>query len=303
MPDDALPHADGGNNPPPPASDTPWTATIWGEKPGTLADGWYTKAPDASRLAPYAGAKSFEDVITIAEKRVSDAQTALRNRPQGGLPQRPEKDAPPEHWEAYRKAHGLPVRPEDYGLTRPETISEKLWSDAKVGEFAKVAHELDLPPDKVKSILDWYHTDLQNGVADHERAEAERAQQFRVAESAELGKRFGAKLDGTLKDLQAVAQSMNADTAIFDPGSDKFWGVEAVSLFARMLERVPRGEDGTVRSMGAPTGTGQYDIVWAKEVLKKGHPDNEALTNPRHPRHEEIVQRRNEAYALHHGGN
>ena len=164
------------------------------------------------------------------------------------------------------------------------------------------AQTLDLPPDKVKALLDWYHTDLQNGVADYEKAEADKAAAFRTSEATELGKRFGAKLDGTLKDLQAVAQSMNADAGIFDPGSDKFWGVEAVSLFARMLERVPRGEDGTMRSMGAPTGSAQYDIVWAKEILKPGHPDHEAFKNPKHPRHAEIMRLRNEAYALHHGG-
>ncbi len=65
--------------------------------------------------------------------------------------------------------------------------------------------------------------------------------------------------------LQAVAQTMQAGPGIFDPGSDKIWGVEAVSLFARMLDRVPRGEEGTMRSMGAPTGNGQPDIVWAKD--------------------------------------
>ena len=91
---------------------------------------------------------------------------------------------------------------------------------------------------------------------------------------------------------------MGRDPNVFDPSSDKFWGVEALQFAVDLLKRVPRGEDGTVRNVGAPSANGAYDKAWAKASMVKGHPDYEARTNSRDPRHKDISRLANEAYAL-----
>src|SRR5689334_18233998 len=105
----------GGGAPPP-----SWTASILDTAtPGALVADWHTKAPDPKAWEPYKGAKTLEELLTTAEKRVGDAQTALRTRPAGG-PERPKADAPADVWDNYRTANGLPLKPEDYGIKRPD---------------------------------------------------------------------------------------------------------------------------------------------------------------------------------------
>jgi hypothetical protein len=276
-----------------------WTAGILDPSlPGSFIQDWHTKAPEPAKLEPYKGAKNLEEFVSLAEKRVADAQAALRNRPAGNLPARPSGDAPPEAWAAYREAHGLPHTPEEYGIARPSDFPEQLWNDTEAAEFAKLAHEIDLKPEAVKVLTEWQQKLARDTFAANQKARANAAAALEASEAAELSKRFGAKLDGTLKELQSVAQSSSAPPSLFDPKSPDFLGVHAVSLFAKILERVPRGEDKTRQLFGDAKTAAMYDIAWAKACIKPGHPDYDAITNSRHPRHQELTELRNQAYAL-----
>lgn len=275
-----------------------WTAGILDTAtPGALVADWHTKAPEPGKWEPYKGAKTLEELLGTAEKRVNDAQTALRTRPAAG-PARPAADAAPEAWKAYREANGLPDKPEDYGLARPADFPEQLWSDAEAADFMKFAHDNDLKPDTVKAIATWQQERARNAFADAQKAQAAASADLQKKESEVLAKTFGAKLDGTLKDLQSIAQASGARQSWFDPKAEDFAGVEMVQFFAKMLERIPRGEDGTRQKMGAAVQGGQYDKAWAQAAIRQGHPDYEALTNSKHPRHKELTELRNQAYAL-----
>lgn len=277
----------GGNAPPPPVAGG---ADPWSE--------YLTKHPEPTKLEPYKAAKSAVEAFELSQARLAEAQTALRSRPASVITARPAADAPPEVHSAWRQANGIPETPEGYGLTKPEGLPDELWNAGEAAEFAKFAHEKGMSPELVKDLQAWYAQSTQGQVSAIQQQSAQQAEALRLSEAAELGKRFGDKLDPVLKDLQSVAQAMGRDTGIFDPASDKFWGVEAVSLYADMLKRIPRGEDGTVRAIGTPAANSAYDKQWAKASLQKGHPDYEARTNVNHPRHKEIMRLANEAYAL-----
>jgi len=276
-----------------------WGASILdAAKPGALIIDWHMKAKEPAKWEPYKGAKTVDELLGLAEKRVTDAQAALRNKPAGNLPARPEKEATPEAWAAYREAHGLPAKPEDYGITKPDDFPKELWNDTEVTEFAALAHELDLKPDVVKALTTWQQKLARDTFAAHQKAAAESSAALQQSEAAELSKRFGVKLDGTLQELKSTAQASGAPPGLFDPKAPDFLGVHAVTLFAKILERVPRGEDKTRQLFGDSKTAAMYDLAWAKACTAKGHPDYEAITNPKHPRHAELTELRNQAYAL-----
>jgi hypothetical protein len=201
------------------------------------------KHPEPAKLEPYKNAKTWSEVFDLKAQRLAEAQTALRSRPPG-LPPRPAADAPPEVHTAWRAAHGIPETAEGYGLTKPEGLPDALWDAEEAMSFQQFAHEQGLTPDTVKTLQGWYAQVTQDKVAALQQQQAQQDEQLRQSEAAELGKRFGDKLDAALKDVQTVAQAMGKDPGIFDPASDKFWGVEALQFATDLLKRVPRGEDG-----------------------------------------------------------
>ena len=297
MPTDEPPAAP----PAAPAADPPpaWDSSVWDpETPGRLVDDWHAKAPNADKLGHYAKARSLAEVIDAAESRVSAAQTALRNKAPSGLPARPADDAPPEYWKAYRDAHGLPGAPDGYNNQKPPSLPDELWDANKVKSFSEFAHKHDIKPEQYSAVLEWFHSDLQNGYATQQAAQAEQARTIKEQESAFLTTNFGAKLDSTLADLQAVAQASGLPASSFDPNAPDYWGVTATKLFADLVARIPRGEDGTARHMGSPSANGQFDLAWAKATNNPSHPDYKAWTTPSHPRYEEVTRLRNQAYAL-----
>ncbi len=275
-----------------------WTASIFDNAaPGAFVADWHTKAPEPHRLEPYRNARNVEEFFGIAEKRVSDAQAALRNQSPGGPP-RPGPSAPPEAWAAWRTARGLPQSPDDYALRRPDDFPGELWSDTEATDFARLAHEHDLPADTVHAIAAWQQTRTRDLYAQTQRARAESDAALQASEAAELSRRFGPALDTTLRDLQTVAQSVDVPPSMFNPHAPDFAGVHLTTLFAKLLQRIPRGEDSTARQFGPSGVAPRYDLTWAKAAIKPGHPDYEAITNSKHPRHAELTEARNAAYAL-----
>ncbi len=256
-----------------------------------------SKHADPTKVEPYKDAKTWAEVHDLQSKRLADAQTALRTR-QPGLPPRPAAEAPPEVHAAWRTAHGLPETPDGYGLAKPEGLPDALYDANEMAAFAQFAHEKGMAPDLVQDLQKWYVESTQGKLGEMQQVQAKQAEELRLSEAQELGKRFGDKLDRTLVDVQTITQSMGRDPNVFDPSSDKFWGVEALQFAVDLLKRVPRGEDGTVRNVGAPSANGAYDKAWAKASMVKGHPDYEARTNSRDPRHKDISRLANEAYAL-----
>ena len=267
-----------------PVTDLPWSE-------------FAAKYPDPAKLEPYKAAKTWGEVYDMQGKRLAEAQTALRTRP-AALPERPGADAPPEALSAWRAAHGIPETPEGYQLTKPDDVPDSQWRPGDAEAFSKWAHEEGLSPALVKK-LQGFDTERQRAwTAEVQQAQAQEKEALQAAESAELAKRFGANVDPILKDLQEFSASRGKDADIFNPASEKFWGVEAVAYVHDLLSLVKRGEDGTTRRVGTPSAVGAWDKTWAKESMtNRSHPDYEARTNPAHPRHAEINAKAAAAYA------
>jgi hypothetical protein len=263
------------------------------------ADPWsdyLSKHAEPTKLEPYRNAKNSLEAFELAQSRLTEAQTALRTR-QPGLPGKPAADAPPAVVAAWRTAHGLPETPEGYGLTKPEGVADDLYDADEAAAFAKFAHEQGMAPDTVKALQKWYAENTTGKLGAMQQQQQAQDEALRASEAAQLSKLYGDRLDTTLRDLQAMAQAAGKPQGIFDPASPDFWGVEAVEFAAKIVQIVPRGEDAAVRTMGSPLATGQFDLAWAKASIVPGHSDYEAVTNPRHPRFQELSQLRNLAYA------
>ena len=287
---DPEPGAAGGGAPPPGTGAPPETVVDvpWSE--------FASKHGEPSKLEPYKAAKTWTDVYNLQSQRLAEAQTALRTRP-AALPDRPAPDAPAEALSAWRAAHGIPDSPEGYGLTKPDDVPDEQWRPADAESFAKWAHEEGLSPALVKKLQGYDAERQKSWAGEVQQQQAQQHQAMQASEAAELTKRFGANVDPVLKDLQEFSTSRGKDPDIFNPASEKFWGVEAVAYVHDLLGLVKRGEDGTTRKVGTPAALGSYDKTWAKESLKPGHPDHEARTNPAHPRHADIHAKAQAAYA------
>lgn len=281
------------------SADTQWMQSILDPAaPGAFVADWHTKAPDPVKYEPYKGAKNLDEFMSVAEKRVADAQTAMRQRTVKELPPRPADDAAPEAWNEYRTARNLPMTVDEYGITnKPDSLPDELWSPDEAKAFAEFAHKSDMPAETARSIAEWYREKTKSNFEAHRAAMETAEKELRDSEAVELNRRYGAKLDGTLKDVRQAAKDSGVPEEFFDPASKQFVGVHLTGLVADMLARAPRGEDGTSRKMGNPSQGDNYTLEWAKAILQPGHPDNEALTNRSHPRHAEVIAARNRVYA------
>ena len=138
------------------APETPWYSSAYApNKPGELTPDWLSKAPEEERKdwEPYKDAKSPFEIAKLAQARVKEAQTALRNRQakDAGVPIKPEGDkATPEALAEYYKAKGVPADPKEYGITRPDDIPEHLWRQTEMDGYAALFHKHELKPEIVK---------------------------------------------------------------------------------------------------------------------------------------------------------
>lgn len=200
------PIADGGADP---------KAVGEGEKaePKTIAEGKETKDPDPEAKKPYwpeDWREKLAEHLSAGDKKVYDKELRrlqrineptglygmyreLDNRLNGGgLIKVPAKDAKPEEVEAYRKALGVPEKPDDYltdlTLSNGAVIGEadKPRVDAVLGAM----HKAGATPDVVKAALDWYYTEQEQAAADLDEADDTFRRESERALKDELGSAF-----------------------------------------------------------------------------------------------------------------
>lgn len=274
-----------------------WVGQVYDPTTKQFAEGWHLKTPNPAEFEPYAKAKTPSELIALQQQRLNDTRGAL-HKAKNPLP-RPAADAPADHWKQYREQKGLPVEPAGYGLERPQGLADELWDEAGVQEFADLALKHDASPELVKAAHEWWHNRLQTGASTAKEAQAQEWKEIELKEAQALGQMFGTQVDAKLRDFQAVAQEADVDPGLFTPGHEMFLGIAGVKFASWLLDRLPRGEDGMVNKMGAPTGQGQYNLEWAKAVkMDPKHPDHAAWKDPRNPRHAEVNKLMSQAYTL-----
>ena len=131
----------------------------------------------------------------------------------------PAPDAKPEEVEKFnsqlRDVLGIPQKADDYKLTKPEKLPEGLtWDEAKAGDFAKLAHSLNIPPAAANKIAEWQMQQMA-GMVD---AGKQKLDAWVQSQTAELRKDWGADLTRILaKQLRRLKSLASTSTTANSP--------------------------------------------------------------------------------------
>ena len=107
-----------------------------------------------------------------------------------------------------RDVLGVPATPEEYKIAKPEIMPQGLtWNDAEVGEFAKLAHSLNIPPAAAQKLVEF---DMQRMQKLHQSGEA-KLDEFVQSQEAELRKDWGADFEVNLGKAAKAAQLAGFD--------------------------------------------------------------------------------------------
>jgi len=244
-----------------PPAEAPWNSSIITPE-GKFIQGWQDRLPaefeeDRGMLAQFGDLKSLARVM-------KDNMAAARQKTDG-MVKVPGAEATPEEWTAFHKSIGVPERAADYGLKPPDKFPEGVGDDPKLREaFAQEAVKLGLTP---KQALGLQEFQLRM-VGEQARASRDAVAVALAQEKAELRATFGDAVERSVDLAQRVARTKGVDPAYFDPQSEKFWGVEALSLIARLGVDVGEGHlvpGAAVKNLS--------QAAWAKDVS----------TNPSNP--------------------
>jgi len=174
---------------------------------GNFKQGWDASLPDdlkpsAATLAKYPNPLELMRGHANASKLIGQKSTLKA----------PAPDAKPEEVakfnEQIREVLGVPVKVEDYKIAKPDKLPEGLtWNDAEVGEFAKLAHSLNIPPAAAQKLVEF---DAQR-MAKLNQTGAAKLDEFVKSQEAELRKDWGADFEVNLGKAAKAAQLAGFD--------------------------------------------------------------------------------------------
>lgn len=171
---------------------------------GAFKQGWHESLPDD--LKPYSGSLAKYPNATELLRGFGNAQTMLGKRPQELKP--PGADATPEQKAAWYKTLGVPDKPEEYGLKKPDNLPDGVpWSDEDATAFAAKAHELGLTPQQVQAIAAF---DLDRATKASEKGKGEITAYIEGQKTA-LKAKWGDKFEANRDKALATAQILGLD--------------------------------------------------------------------------------------------
>lgn len=264
----------GAADAPPPAATAFDFRTLANEK-GEFVEGWQDKLPteyDPHR-ATLANYRSFDKVAEalVESKRAAMAKTE-------GMIRLPGKDAKPEEIAEYRKALGIPEKPEDYGLKAPEKLPEGTeWDEGFAKSFSTKAHELGLSKAQVEALSAWH---MQETVQKVQGIDVEGTKIFE-AQQAELRRDFGEHFDKRMVDAQRAAMTLGlpADHPVF-------FRADTIKAMAKLSDLI--SEDKLV-SPSQVANKLSPDTAARDVMTNPDNPDYKAYYDPSHGRHKEVV--------------
>ena len=237
---------------------------------GSFSEGWHQKAFGADYNGPLSTAKTFGDV----DKMLKDSMAAARAKTEG-LIKVPGADAKPEEIAAYRKAIGVPEKPDEYGHALPEGIKEEQLNKEQLAAWKGKLHAAGIPKAQAETIINEYLSEQAKTIADT-NAQFQKGLEM---EKQELAKRFP-EIDKTVAAVKALANKPGVPDSLkaaiakgaFDPtNTAAFWGADALETLAWAAKVA--GEDGTKGGGGGSTG---MTIAEAKTIMSdKSHPLHE----------------------------
>jgi hypothetical protein len=179
-------------------------------------------------LKRFASPENFAKSYRELEKRLKS----------GVAPAALAEGATEEQVAAYCKAHGIPEAPDGYGLSFGEGAQVTEAAKATLGEFAKAAHDLHVPPSQAKGLFEWWNKQAEAGRV----AQAEAMQEARVQNLAELKSEWkGREFDRNIRITQDwLAKAFEGDEDVLDAllAAKMPDGVTRVGDHAKVLKRL-----------------------------------------------------------------
>jgi len=218
---------------------------------GNFKPGWDTGLPDdlkpsAAALAKYPNPLELMRGHANASKLIGQKSTLKA----------PAPDAPAAEVEKFnsqiREVLGVPAKVEDYKIAKPDKLPDGLtWNDAEVGEFAKLAHSLNIPPAVAQKLVEFDSVRMaklyQTGQA--------KLDEFVKSQEAELRKEWGVDYDMNYERAVNAAQRIGFDLEkreFNDP-------VKAMLIASRMMK--PDALVGSDKSSSIMDGKAQAEDI------------------------------------------
>lgn len=179
----------------------------------TLAGGRETPTPPAAANFPdnwralLAGddksqLTQLERMASPAEvwKAYRELQAKVSSGELGAVPKPLAKDAKPEEVAAWRKANGVPEKPEDYKIELPNGMVVGEADKPLVDNFVKYAHDANMPPAVVNQALGWYYQ-MQDALT---AQQLERDEGFHTDSTVALKQEWGGDFKANLNAVTGV---------------------------------------------------------------------------------------------------
>lgn len=210
---------------------SPWDFRTALDDKGNFKAGWDAFLPDdlkpsAATLAKYPSPLELMRGHANASKLIGQ-KTTLKA---------PAPDAPAEEVQKFneqiRGVLGIPASPDEYKITKPETIPDGLkWEEGDAKEFAKLAHSLNIPPAAAQKLVEF---DMQRMAKYGEQGKA-KLDEFVKTQEAELRKDWGADFEVNLGLAAKAAQVVGFDINDSELANNaKF--VKAMLTVSRMIK-------------------------------------------------------------------
>lgn len=154
----------------------------------TFKEGWVNQLEGAEWDKSRTAASKFKTLPAFAEA-YANLETFVGQRNEG-MVKVPSPDDPPQVFEAFRSAQGIPETPDGYQYSLPEVLPHGLEEAPHFyDEFKKVAHAEGITPQGFQSIVNFH---LQKAAEDAAQDEAMK-QRARAELQREWGNRFDEK--------------------------------------------------------------------------------------------------------------
>jgi hypothetical protein len=201
-----------GGSPPPAKGDGEGGSPAWDfrsalDDKGNFKAGWDAGLPDdlkpsAAALSKYPNPLELMRGHANASKLIGQ-KTTLKA---------PAPDAKPEEVDKFnmqiREVLGVPAKVEDYKIAKPDKLPDGLtWNEAEVGEFAKLAHSLNITPAAAQKLVEF---DAQR-MAKLQQTGQSKLDEFVKSQEAELRKDWGADFEANLGLASKAAQVVGFD--------------------------------------------------------------------------------------------
>ena len=177
---------------------------------------------------------------------MGNQQTLVGKKALGPLPPNATPEMVAERKGLLDSINGVPKDPKDYGIIKPENISNELWNDGLAKGAAEIAHKYSAPPAMLKDLVALQTAELQKQLLaqqDYERAffakqqdnlvQTLKLENIPLTKAQELAERGAQKLGLDLQnpDIQTLMKNSNvflmAMRHALSTSEDKFVSGEA----------------------------------------------------------------------------